>query len=331
MKKIRIGQYGIGHNHGEEKMKSFRRFPELFEVVGVCEPDEKWRAARGALPGYAGLRFLTEEEFFSAGLDAALVETDVPDLDRAAKKCLDHGLHIHMDKPGGEDIAEFTDVVNTARDKGLILQMGYMYRYNPVIRYAIDLAKSGALGEIFEIDTQMSTAHPAAYREWLSRSFRCGTMYIFGCHLIDMIFQVLGTEPEDVVSFIKETLPQDVPLADNALAVLTYPHASCTVRTSSREVNGYGRRQLVICGSEGTVEVKPLEGPSTVSVSFKKDLPPTYKDTRTFLTGFPEQEGRYDEQAKDFYAYVRGEKENPFDYDYEIALQRATLLACGIR
>ena len=172
MKKIRIGQYGIGHNHGEEKMKSFRRFPELFEVVGVCEPDEKWRAARGALPGYADLRFLTEEEFFSAGLDAALVETDVPDLDRAAKKCLDHGLHIHMDKPGGEDIAEFTDVVNTARDKGLILQMGYMYRYNPVIRYAIDLAKSGALGEIFEIDTQMSTAHPAAYREWLSRSFR---------------------------------------------------------------------------------------------------------------------------------------------------------------
>ena len=32
--KIRIGQIGIGHNHGEAKMLAVRKFPELFEVVG---------------------------------------------------------------------------------------------------------------------------------------------------------------------------------------------------------------------------------------------------------------------------------------------------------
>lgn len=312
-------------------MKCFRRFPELFDVVGVCEPDETLWEKRGNLPGYEGLPRLTEEELFSiSGLQAISVETDVPDLDMAALKCLRKGYHIHMDKPGGEDIHEFEQVMNTAREKGLVVQMGYMYRYNPVIQEAIAIAKSGKLGTIFEIDTQMSTAHGEPYRKWLSDSFKSGTMYIFACHLLDIIFQVLGPNPESIITFLKRTLPQDVPLEDNGLSVVTYPNASCTVRCSSREVNGFGRRQLVICGTEGTVEVKPLEGPSLISVSYSKDNPPTYHDTKQYLTGFKTQIGRYDEQVKDFAAYIRGEKENPFTYDYEIALQRATLQACGI-
>ena len=42
---IKIGQIGLGHNHGEGKMKAVRKFPELFEVVGICEQDENgWRS-----------------------------------------------------------------------------------------------------------------------------------------------------------------------------------------------------------------------------------------------------------------------------------------------
>ena len=37
MKKIKIGQIGIGHNHGEAKMQAVRKFPELFEVIGYAE------------------------------------------------------------------------------------------------------------------------------------------------------------------------------------------------------------------------------------------------------------------------------------------------------
>ena len=61
MKKVKIGQIGIGHNHGQGKMQAVRHFPELFEVVGVCEPSEQWRRQRGALPEYAGLPFMSEE------------------------------------------------------------------------------------------------------------------------------------------------------------------------------------------------------------------------------------------------------------------------------
>lgn len=329
MERIKIAQLGIGHNHGEEKMKAFRKFPEIFDVVGVCEPDPVWLERRKDLPGYAGLPFMTQEELFAIpGLQAVSVETDVKDLDAAALACIQRGYHIHMDKPGGENFREFEHLMLLAKEKQRVVQMGYMYRYNPAIRYALDLAKDGRLGKIFEIDTQMSTCHPVAYRQWL-QSFSCGTMYIFGCHLLDMIFQVLGPDYQKLTPYLRQTKPEEVALRDNALAVVEYPDAICTVRTTSVEVNGFGRRQLVICGTEGTVEVKPLEGPPTVTVSFAKDNPPTYQDTKQTVE-VPPMTGRYDLMAQDFAAYIRGEKRNPFDHDYEIALQKATLQACGL-
>ena len=42
MKKIRLGQIGIGHNHAEAKMYAARKFPELFEIVGYAEENPRW-------------------------------------------------------------------------------------------------------------------------------------------------------------------------------------------------------------------------------------------------------------------------------------------------
>ena len=52
MKKIKIGQIGIGHNHGEGKMLAVQKFPELFEVIGYAEENEEWVEKRGNLPCY---------------------------------------------------------------------------------------------------------------------------------------------------------------------------------------------------------------------------------------------------------------------------------------
>ena len=39
MKKINIGQIGIGHNHGAAKAADCKRLPDIFEFVGVVAPD----------------------------------------------------------------------------------------------------------------------------------------------------------------------------------------------------------------------------------------------------------------------------------------------------
>ena len=64
MKKIKIGQIGIGHNHGEAKMLAIRKFPELFEIIGFAEENEEWIKKRGNVKGYEGLTFLRYNDSF---------------------------------------------------------------------------------------------------------------------------------------------------------------------------------------------------------------------------------------------------------------------------
>ena len=52
---IKIGQIGLGHNHGAKKMECVRKFPQFFEVVGYAPENDEWKQKRGDLPAYQGL------------------------------------------------------------------------------------------------------------------------------------------------------------------------------------------------------------------------------------------------------------------------------------
>ena len=141
MKKIKIAQIGIGHNHGSEKMRTVLNFPEVYKVVGVCEGDPVWIKSRGALDVYRGLPFMCEEELLNVpSLDAVMIEPDVWDLIPTAQRCIDCGLHVHVDNPAGEDRAEFEKLLSDAKRKNLVVQLAYMYRYNNAVQYAHDMA-----------------------------------------------------------------------------------------------------------------------------------------------------------------------------------------------
>ena len=116
MKKLKIGQIGIGHNHGEAKMLAVRKFPELFEVIGYAEENERWIEKRGELKGYEGLPRMSVEEVIARS-DAILVESDVWDLTGYAQMCADAGKHIHMDKPASGTLEEYKYLLDTAKEK----------------------------------------------------------------------------------------------------------------------------------------------------------------------------------------------------------------------
>lgn len=318
MKKIKIGQIGIGHNHGEEKMKAVRKFPELFEVVGYAEDREFWVEHRGELPGYQGLPRLSVEEIIEQ-CDAVLVETDVWNLNKYAKMCIDAGKHIHMDKPAGL-LPEFEEILNTAKAKDLVVQMGYMYRYNPAVLECFRHIQNGDLGEIFSINAEMSTFHPTKYKKWLTK-FGGGIMYILGSHLVDLIVYMLG-EPKKVTSFLKRTELDGISMDDNNLAVLEYDKAIARIFVSSVEVNGYGRRQLVVSGSKATVDICPLERPIHMTYC-DLDMADTYSDRKVNVPiESLNASQRYDTMMQDFYAYVQGTKKNPFTYEHDLLVQK---------
>ena len=325
MNKIRLGQIGIGHNHAEAMMLAFRKFPELFEIVGWCEEDEEWVKNRGNLPGYQGLPRLSKEELLNS-CDAMVIETDVWRMMPEAKLCVERGLHVHIDKPAGEDYKEYEDIIRTAEKNKLIVQLGYMYRYNNAVQYILGKVRSGEMGKVLMVDTDMCTEHGVGFRKWLEH-FKGGDMYIFGSHLIDLVLLFQG-EPTAIHPFLSKTHLDGTDSFDSTLAVLEYPYGTSTVRVTSNEPGGYTRRQLVVVCENGTFEVKPFENPTRLYFT-PKGIGTEYSFYQNEIT-LPEMGGRYDQMAKDFYSYVREGLENPYGYDYELTLHKWILRACNI-
>lgn len=327
LEKIKIGQIGIGHNHGEGKMLAVRKFPELFEVIGYAEEDEEWVRERGHFKGYEDLKRMSVEEVIDKS-DAVLIECDVWNLTKTAQKCIDAGRHIHMDKPACGTIEEFRKLLTDAERKNLIVQMGYMYRYNPAVRMCIDMAKRGELGEIYNINAEMSTFHKKAYKEWL-RKFNGGIMYILGSHLVDLSIYLMGM-PQGVKAHLKRTGLDGVDVNDNNFALLEYEKGFARINVSSVEMNGWGRRQLVVSGSRGTVEIKPIESTTHMTYAHPGVSVDEYEDQKETIDVYDvPKDSRYDEMVCDFYKYITGEKQNPFTYEHELNVHKVLTEICG--
>ena len=142
-RRIRIGQIGIGHNHAADKMQALRNLSDFFEVAGVVESDSAWREKRGDFEVYKGLKWMTAEELLATrGLEAVAVETDGFELVPTALRCAEHGLHIHMDKPGGESLPEFRRLLELCETRSLAFQQAYVYRYNPAVKFCLNAVKT---------------------------------------------------------------------------------------------------------------------------------------------------------------------------------------------
>lgn len=327
MKKIRLGHVGSLHDHSSAKLACVLKFPELFEVVGwVPENKEREMLLRNSFP-YCRIPVMTREQLLDAGVDAVLSEGFELDLIREAEYWLLHGVHVHVDKPAGGDAEKLAEVLALAKRNKLVFQMAYMYRYNPGFTDCMDLIRRGQLGEVYEVDALMNTGHPAGKRAWLGQ-FEGGILFFLGCHMLDLILQIQGL-PERVTSYLRSTGFDGVHSVDHAAVVLEYPKGISVARATSTEVNGYGRRQLVVCGSKGTYEIEPLECPMRAFFTESSEAK-TFADCRRERILRPSaSDERYDAMMLDFAAFIRGEKQNPYSYEYELTLHRLLLYCCG--
>jgi predicted dehydrogenase len=322
-KPIKIGQLGVGHAHAN-KLSVYRNSPE-YEVVGVVEPDEALRTAAEKQELYRGLTWMTRDHLLKApGLQAVLVETRVRDLLDNAEACVAAGKHVHIDKPAGESLPQFQRILESAAKQKLLVQMGYMYRYNPAVVLLREFLKNGWLGEVFEVHTVMSKVVDPAGRKRFG-DYRGGMMFELGCHVLDLVVGVLG-KPRAVAPFAQRVSALDDKLADNMLAVLTYPRAIATVKSSALEVEGTDRRHLVVCGTEGTFHIQPLDNPSA-RVSLSRQRGEYKKGTQDVK--FPKY-ARYVGDAADMARIIRGEKATDFPYDHDLTVQDTLLKASAV-
>ncbi len=335
MRRIKIAQIGAGHDHAADAVTTLKRQNDIFELMGYAVvPEDSGNVGAFSYEGhktaYDGVKRMTVEEILNCSeLDAVCIETEDRALTKYAYMAAEKGLHIHMDKPGGIDGAEFERLIDLAEQNGKVFHVGYMYRYNPaVLKLKSDIA-AGKLGEVYAVEAQMNCLHGVEKREWLA-DYPGGMLYFLGCHMIDLIYSIMG-EPEAVIPLGAASGIDGVTAEDFGMAAFKYKNGTSFAKSTAVEVGGGGRRQVVVCGSKGTVEIRPLEIPQNDRTDI---FVPLKVGVREVLSGGEknletEVYGRYDAMYRAFAEYVRGEKTNPFGYEYERGLHRLLLKACG--
>ena len=318
--KVRIGQIGTQHAHASGKMEGLRRLSDLFEVVGLAGGD---KTAGGT---YAGLPQFSEDELLALpGLQAVAVETRVEDSCATALKALRAGKHIHLDKPGALDQAEFAAMRLEAEKRQLTVQMGYMLRYNPAFTLLFQAHREGWLGEILEIDAMIGKLADPATRKAIG-ALAGGGMFELGCHVIDAAMTLMG-KPEEVHAFSTPTQPADG-VKDNQMAVLVYPKTTVTIRCNHADPFGGPRRRFQVAGTRGAMEILPLEsGEATLYLDAAHS--PWKKGRQQVKLEVPK--GRYDNDLADFARVVRGEKKLAWSAAHDIAVHETVMRAAGLK
>ena len=343
MRRIKIAQIGCSETtHGSSILPSMLRQSDIFEVVGLADVDVHTRPLHPSFTE-SGVPMMSVEELFAIpGLEAIAVECDEALQTKYAIMAAERGFPILLEKPGSESDEDFDRLIDIIEEKNLPFQMNYMYRFNSAVRYALEKVKNGELGEIYSVEAQMNCYEPVNYREWCG-NFKGGMLYYLGCHLVDLIYQIQG-EPEEILPLSTCTQPGIVNANDLGFAVFKYKNGISFAKVCGLEVGGAMRRQLVICGTKGTIEIRPIEHPVEVEgYEVPKDtcyLVETYQDQ---TPGAPirdwaldgdhkqfEPKNRYDEMTAFFAAMVRGDAVNPYTPDYERKMHKLFIRACGL-
>lgn len=334
MKKIKIAQIGAGHDHATAAISTLKLQSDIYDLVGYAVVDGDESVYNNNQRAYENVKRMTVDEILNyPGLDAVCIETEDRRLTEYAIMAAEKGLHIQMDKPGSESDKDFDILIDIVKETNLVFHTGYMYRYNPAVIKLKEDIKSGKLGEIYAVEAQMNCIHPVEKREWLG-NYPGGMLYFLGCHLIDLVYSICGM-PQEVIPLSQPIGTDGVTSDDFGMAVFKYKNGVSFVKSTAVEIGGFERRQLVVCGTKGTVELKPLEwavkdnsdvfSPLTTGVRevFDNDWNSRgdYCETPVY--------GRYDAMLRSFASYINGEAKNPFDYEYERKLHKLILKACG--
>lgn len=254
--RLRIAFLGVSHSHAWDKVKVVQESPR-YELAGVWDEDPKLRAQYQS----AGVALLSRDQLVrDKSIQVIAVESAVPDHAAHARLALQAGKHTHLEKPPADNLETFRELVALAERNKLLMQVGYMWRYNPAINAALEAARKGWLGNIYLVRGAMNTLIGAERRpEWAL--FHGGQMFEQGCHLIDPMVRLMG-RPDKVTPFLRKHGDFNDKLADNTVAVLEWGRALGIVSSSTLQPGAGPHRFFEILGTNGTVVVRPIEPPA---------------------------------------------------------------------
>ena len=355
-RKIRVALWGIVHNHAHGKFDALQKLSDDFEFIGwvddsastamrLAEPNTEFYAAWPRLDGEALLRG-------EIPCDLVVVECSNSELVGVATRIAEAGLPMHMDKPLGTSQAGFRRISALCEERGIPLQIGYMFRANEAINKMVELARAGVVGDVFSIDADLDHSYGYPKYPTYATHYPGGTAYLLACHAIEWAMPIFDdAEPLRTHSIVKPAPGDPDGAVTHTLTILEYPRANVTIRVCSRGTQPC--RHIRIDGTDGMMEIEPIEDFRSVKHTTGLDEAGLARvdrlEVRLFLKTvnekaqargfregvnrltFPAPDDRYAGQLRELARIVRGEIPFPQGlYRHDLLVHKVSLEACNL-
>ncbi len=186
------------------------------------------------------------------------------------------GKHVLCEKPMAMNEAEARSMLRTASEMGKTLGVAYYRRSYPKVRRAQQLLDAGAIGTpVFaELTCHDWFDGRDRSRAWLVDPARAGggPLFDIGSHRIDLLNFLFG-QPQRVSGQLSNAV-HHYAVEDNATVMIDYENGVrgvVDVRWHSR----VKRDECRIRGTEGEMDLTPLNGPELVYPGGREHLPPS--------------------------------------------------------
>ncbi|MGD0888815.1 MAG: Gfo/Idh/MocA family oxidoreductase [Acidobacteriaceae bacterium] len=171
------------------------------------------------------------------------------------------GKHVLCEKPVALDFAQAESMAEAARQSGRLLGIAYYRRLYPKLLRARQLIREGAIGQPVLVEANYHGWLESPDRAWLKDPAIAGggPLYDVGSHRIDACNFLFG-RPLRATGLLSNAV-HELKVEDSATALVEYAggiHAVIDVRWNSR----MPRDQFRVIGSEGEINLDPLNGPT---------------------------------------------------------------------
>ncbi len=148
--RLSVGVIGAGY-WGPNLIRNFSACPTT-QVAAVCDANPARLEAICRQFGHVK-RVASVDELLELNIDAVAIATPVSTHYPLAKKCLEHGLHVMVEKPLAATSAEARALVEIAQRAGRVLMVDHTYLFNPAVKKIREIIAAGQLGDLYYIDS----------------------------------------------------------------------------------------------------------------------------------------------------------------------------------
>lgn len=220
-----------------------RNFDDLAELAWLCDLDPGKRERFAARHPRARATNDFDEVVADPDLDAVVIATPVPTHYELAKRALEAGKHVLVEKPPAMRGAEMEELVALAGERDLVLMPGHLLLYHPGVLKLKELVDSGALGDVLCIYGNRQNLGIVRTNE--------NALWSLGVHDLSVILYLVGEEPVEAVAHGNSFLTPGV--EDVVFCYLRFPsgkiahmHLSWLDPHKMRKMTVVGREKMAV-------------------------------------------------------------------------------------